>query len=138
MAWVGWTIIAAFILIVVTPTLWGKAPAAAIIVALAIVAGTVYKVALARSYVLYMDDSGIWLRRGVLPWSKGVVGVKWRDLDGALYFTGFVSWATNSYTVHLGHRFTKSSEIHISHMHAGKKAVETINGKHAQMIQRAG
>ncbi|MBA5735453.1 hypothetical protein H3260_27010, partial [Escherichia coli] len=61
-----------------------------------------------------------------------MTGVKWRDLDSATYFTGFVSWLTNSYTVRLEHRFTKANEILISHMAAGNKAVEEINGTHAE------
>ncbi|WP_218884080.1 hypothetical protein [Burkholderia guangdongensis] len=137
-AYAGRVLIAVWMLVVIPRALWGKSPVAAIIVALVVIGGIVYTIALERSYVLYMDDSGVWLARGILPWSKGVTGVKWRDLDGALYITGFVSWATNSYTVHLAHRFTKSSEIHISHMHAGNQAVEAINGAHAEMIRRAG
>lgn len=137
-AYVGRLIVAFGILLIVPAMLWSRAPLAAVGVALAVIAGMVYSVALERSYVRFMDDAGIWLRRGILPWSKGLSGVKWRDLDSAIYFTGFVSWLTRSYTVRLEHRFTKANEILISHMAAGNRAVESINAVHVEMIRRAG
>ncbi|MGU7843783.1 hypothetical protein ACV22V_30500 [Burkholderia sp. AW33-5] len=137
-AYVGRLVVAMAILPIVTSLLWQRTPLLAAAVALIIIAGMVYTVALERSYELFMDDHGIWLRRGILPWSRGVTGVKWRDLDSATYFTGFVSWLTSSYTVRLEHRFTKANEILISHMAAGNRAVEEINRTHAEMIRRAG
>ncbi|MEB2558805.1 hypothetical protein [Burkholderia cenocepacia] len=137
-AYVGRLVGAVVILPIVTSLLWQRLPLLAVALALIIVAGMVYTVALERSYELFMDDQGIWLRRGILPWSRGVSGVKWRDLDSATYFTGFISWLTKSYTVRLEHRFTKANEILISHMSAGNKAVEAINDAHAEMIRRAG
>ena len=53
----------------------------------------------------------VWAYSGVLPWKKGVAGVKWRDMDEATFEQGFWSWITGSYTVRIGHRFTKASEI---------------------------
>ncbi|CAG9241851.1 hypothetical protein BDI4_1080059 [Burkholderia diffusa] len=104
---------------------------------LLIILGMAYEVAVESSYILFMDDAGIWLRRGILPWSKGVNSVKWRDLDSAVYITGFISWLTRSYTVRLEHRFTKANEILISHMAAGDQAVKVINAAHIEMIRRA-
>lgn len=60
-----------------------------------------------KSWIAYI----IWVYSGVLPWSKGVAGIKWRDLDEAVYFQGPVSGALRSYCLRIGHRFTKSSEI---------------------------
>ena len=137
-AFVGRLALAVVALPIVTVLLWQRTPLLASVAALVIIVGMIYTIALERSYVLFMDDHGVWLRRGILPWSRGVTGVKWRDLDSATYFTGFVSWLTNSYTVRLEHRFTKANEILISNMAAGNKAVEEINGTHAEMIRRAG
>jgi hypothetical protein len=80
-----------------------------------------------RSFRLYYDDIGVWLYSGVLPWRRGVVGVKWRDLDEATFINGFVSWLSGSYTVIVRHRFTKDSEIVVTGMANGKQAVTTIN-----------
>ncbi|KVL25440.1 hypothetical protein WS97_00540 [Burkholderia territorii] len=140
-SWVGYVgrlIITIAILFIVPPLLWSSSPLAAAGMALLTIVGMAYAVAVERSYVLFMDDAGIWLRRGILPWSKGVSGVKWRDLDSAVYITGLVSWLTRSYTVRLEHRFTKANEILISHMAAGDQAVKVINSTHIEMIQRAG
>lgn len=94
-----------------------------------------YQVAETRSYRLYYDDVGIWLFSGILPWKKGVVGVKWRDLDEAVYFQTFWSWLFKSYSMRIGHRFTKSSEILLSHMASGHDLVKKINEQHQQLVR---
>lgn len=83
-----------------------------------------------RSYKLFTDTNGVWVASGIFPWSKGVTGVKWCDLDSVLYFTGFISWALKSHTIHIGHRYTKESEIVLTHMSNGPDAVMTINLLH--------
>jgi len=87
-----------------------------------------------RSVHLYTDDIGVWVYRGVLPWNRGIVGVKWRDLEDAIYFTGFLSWLFKSYTVRVGHRFTKTSELVLVHVARGNLAVEHINQLHHQIL----
>ncbi len=89
-----------------------------------------YQVLYLRSMTLFTDDAGVWLYRGVFPWNKGIVGVKWRDIEDAAFFTGFVSWAFNSYSVRVGHRFTKSSELAIANVKDGREAVGHINELH--------
>jgi hypothetical protein len=107
----------------------------AVLVLSAILVG--YEFLLVRSVQLYMDDLGVWVHAGVLPWKKGVSGVKWRDMDEATFINGFTSWATRSYTVRIGHRFTKDSEIVLTKIARGKEAVATVNARHQAMI-RAG
>ena len=99
----------------------------AVVVALAIFA---YQVLYLRSMTLFTNDDGVWLYRGVFPWNKGVVGVKWRDIEDAVFFTGFVSWAFNSYSIRVGHRFTKASELAIVNVKDGRNAVAHINEFH--------
>lgn len=94
----------------------------------------VYKVIALRSYVLYTDDLGVWIFSGVFPWTKGSNGVKWRDLDEAVYFTGLTSWLFKSYTIRISHRFTKDSEIVLNHMAHGHEATQTINKQHGEVI----
>lgn len=76
---------------------------------------------------LVIDQQGVWLQRGVLPWAKGMIGVKWRDVNEAVYATGFVSWLLRSYRVVVSHRFTQDVELNVSHVKRGHKAVEMIN-----------
>jgi hypothetical protein len=94
-----------------------------------------YRFLLVRSVQLYIDDVGVWAYSGVLPWKKGVAGVKWRDMDEATFTNGFWSWATGSYTVRIGHRFTKDSEIVLTNIANGKDAVATINARHQDLIR---
>ncbi|MGH8855745.1 MAG: hypothetical protein ACREWI_15895 [Telluria sp.] len=115
--------------------LWNEIAAAVVLVLSALLVA--YRFLLVRSVQLYYDDAGVWVVSGVLPWKKGVAGVKWRDMDDATYVNGFVSWATRSYTVRIGHRYTKDSEIVLHHIAGGRQAVETVNTVHQQMI-RAG
>jgi hypothetical protein len=96
-----------------------------------------YQFAVIRSYRLYFDDVGVWLYSGILPWNKGIAGVKWRDLDEAVFYQSMWSWISKSYSIRIGHRFTKSSEIMLDHWARGNDAVVAINEHHQAMI-RAG
>ncbi len=87
-----------------------------------------------RSVVLYTNDQGVWVYSGIFPWSKGMRGVKWRDIEDAVYFPNFLSWALNSYTVRIGHRFTKSSEIVLPNIARGHEAVIHINEFHHNVL----
>lgn len=95
----------------------------------------VYSVLMIKSYFLFLDDEGVWLYSGIFPWNKGYNGVKWRDLDEAVFRTGFFSWAFKSYTIRVSHRFTQGSEIIINHMEMGDQAVQEINGYHANFLK---
>ena len=94
-----------------------------------------YKFLLLHSVQLYYDDVGVWVFSGVLPWKRGVTGVKWRDMDEATFNQGFWSWLTRSYNVRIGHRFTKNSEIHLTHIGNGKAAMGELNARHRDMIR---
>jgi hypothetical protein len=105
-----------------------------VLIALALLS---YQVLMIRSVRLYTDADGVWVYGGILPWAKGMYGVKWRDLEDASYFQGLVSWVCRSYTVRVGHRFTKASEIVLRHIHRGNLAVEHINEMHKQALAGA-
>ncbi|OQX07108.1 MAG: hypothetical protein BWK76_25295 [Desulfobulbaceae bacterium A2] len=90
----------------------------------------IYRFFLLRSQVLFMDDHGVWLADGVFPWDRMISGVKWRDLDEAVYRPTLWGWLFRSYTVALRHRFTKQDEIALSQMHQGHTATELINEQH--------
>lgn len=94
-----------------------------------------YSILYRMTYKLYLNKQGIWVHRGVLPWEKGVYGLKWRDLDEAVYFNSMSSHFFKSYDLTLRHRFTKSNEIILSSMHNGHKAVMEINRVHDYLIE---
>lgn len=137
-AYLGVFALAAVLFGVVLPLTfsYGNEIAAAIVLALsAAIVG--YRFMVLRSVQLYYDDVGVWMFSGVLPWKKGLAGVKWRDMDEATFEQGFWSWITRSYTIRVGHRFTKASEIRLTNIAGGKDAVGTLNAKQQAMI-RAG
>jgi hypothetical protein len=137
LAYAGVAVLAAILLGGALPLAFMWNETAAIVVLVASGALLFYRIALLRSVLLYIDDAGVWVHAGVLPWKKGVTGVKWRDVDEATYAQGFWSWITRSYMVRIGHRFTKSNEIVLSHIGGGKQAVAVINARH-QALVRAG
>ncbi len=116
--------------------LWNDQVAAGVLAVSALLLA--YQFLRVRNVQLYYDDVGVWVHAGVLPWKKGVSGVKWRDIDEATYVNGFVSWATRSYTVRIRHRFTTHSEIVLHNIAGGRRAVETINAIHQDMIRSGG
>lgn len=54
-----------------------------------------YSVLATRS-VLLADQQGVLLYRGIFTWSRDVKGVEGRDIEDAVYSSGFVSWVFNS------------------------------------------
>lgn len=115
--------------------LWHELAAFAVLVLSAMLVA--YEFLLVRSVQLYMDDLGVWVHAGVLPWKKRITGVKWRDMDEASYVNGLRSWLTRSYTIRVRHRFTQDAEIVLTNIARGKGAVATINARHQALI-RAG
>lgn len=134
-AYVGTFLLALILFFAVLPLSfkWNEMAAAGVLVFSALLTG--YRVLVIRSVRLYYDDVGVWLYSGILPWSKGVTGVKWRDMDEATFVQNFWSWASRSYSIRIGHRFTKSSEIILTGMARGKDAVAALNARHQEMIR---
>ena len=136
-AYVGVFVTAALLFGVLLPLafMWNEIAAAAVLVVSALIVG--YRFLSLRSVQLYYDDVGVWVYSGILPWKKGVAGVKWRDMDEATFEQGFWSWITASYTIRIGHRFTKASEIRLTNIARGKDAVAMLNA-HQQGLIREG
>jgi hypothetical protein len=135
LAYVGLALLAALLFLGLLPLafLWNEIAAGAVLVCSALLVG--YRFLLLRSVQLYYDDVGVWVHSGVLPWKKGVTGVKWRDMDEATFVQGFWSWIARSYTVRIGHRFTKGSEIVLTNIAGGKEAVTALNARHQDLIR---
>ena len=134
-AYAGVLALAVILFAVVLPLsfLWHEMAALAVLVLSAMLVA--YEFLQVRSVQLYMDDLGVWVHAGVLPWKKGVTGVKWRDMDEASFVNGFRSWATRSYTVRIGHRFAQDSEIVLTNIARGKEAVAIVNARHQALIR---
>jgi len=80
-----------------------------------------------RSYQLFVNDVGVWVFKGIFPWNKGLIGIRWEDIDSAFFTQGFINWVFKSYPVTVSHKYTKASEIHLSHIRNGQVASEKIN-----------
>jgi uncharacterized membrane protein YdbT with pleckstrin-like domain len=135
-AFAGVVLIGLLLLAVAVPLGWRATPWLGLL-ALILISGIVaLKVWSINSCHLYSDDVGVWVESGVLPWSRGVYGVKWRDLDEATYSQSLWSWLFKSYAIRIGHRYTKSSEILLSHIARGNESVMAINQQHQDLIRR--
>jgi hypothetical protein len=127
-------VIAALLFFVALPFAfrWGDEVAGAVLALSALLVG--FRLASTRSVVLYYDHAGVWVYSGVLPWRRGVVGLKWRDVDEAGYEKSFWSWVTRSWTVKVSHRHTRANEILLTNIAGGKAAVAAINARHQQWL----
>lgn len=132
-AYVGLVLVAVLLLGLVVPLAWHYSHGAGAGLALVIVAVTAFKATELRAFRLYYNDMGVWLYSGLMPWNRGVRGVKWRDLDDATYTRSMGSWLLKSYSIRIGHRFTRSNELVLKGISHGDKAVVAINQKLAEM-----
>jgi hypothetical protein len=105
-----------------------------IIIFLGFGARLLYRVLYLRSVYIYQDPKGVWQYAGILPWNKGSSGVKWRDIDEAVYYPNLLSWLFKSYTVRIGHRYTKANEIIIRSIRNGNQAAIQINAQHIKLV----
>lgn len=134
----GTLVLAALLFFVALPYAftWGEMPAAVVFGLSALLVG--YRIASTRAVVLYYDDAGVWVHAGVMPWQRGVHGLKWRDMDEAAYERSFWSWLTRSWTVKVSHRTTRANVILLTHIAGGRNAVALLNGRHQQWLQANG
>ena len=99
-SWVAYAITALrhVVLLLGVAVLWQFATTFVSIVALLLVLGHLaYRILDLRSCELFLTNDGVWVFSGILPWTKGMRGVKWRDLYEATFFNTMLSWATKSY-----------------------------------------
>jgi hypothetical protein len=90
-------------------------------------AWTAYDFAYLRTMKLYVDVQGVWLAQGLLPWHKGVNGVRWDEMGAASYEASFLSWACKSYRIDVRHRFSTDARLNLAHVKNGHIAVQSIN-----------
>jgi hypothetical protein len=109
-------------------------PIGFLIIVVSLVFG-IHRIYVLPSYKIIVDKDGVWIFRGVLPWTKGFTGVKWRDLDEAVYYQSMIGWLTKSYTIHLTHRFTKTDEIKMYETDRGDEVVSVINRVHIELLK---
>jgi hypothetical protein len=137
-SWVAYavTVLRHALLLLGVSLLWFyTSPTIGMVALLLILGHLAYRILELRSYELFLTEDGVWVFSGILPWTKGVSGVKWRDLDEAVFYNSLVGWATRSYSIRIGHRFTKASEIFLSHIFCGQKVVSTVNDMHRDMVR---
>jgi hypothetical protein len=134
-AYFGTLLLAALLFFGLLPLafMWNEIAAGVVLVVSALLVG--YRLLTLRSVQLYYDEVGVWTYSGILPWKKGVSGVKWRDMDEATFVPGFWSWISGSYTVRVGHRFTKANEIVLTNIARGKTAVTTLNAYQQELLR---
>lgn len=74
-----------------------------------------------------INADGVYLFRGIFPWTKGQTGTLWQDIADAQYFPGFIAWLTKTYSVQVRFRFNKSNETFVPYLWNGHQAVMLIN-----------
>lgn len=87
----------------------------------------VLKIYYLRTLRFIINGDGVYLFKGIFPWTKGTTGTLWQDIADAQYFPGFIAWLTKSYSIQVRFRFNKSNETFVPYIWNGHKAVMTIN-----------
>ena len=80
-AYVRVVLFGAVLFFFLTPLAWSASAIAGVVVLVVSLILVIYRLLLLKSFHLYLDDVGVWVYSGILPWNKGVAGVKSRDLD---------------------------------------------------------
>ena len=100
------------------------APACVILLALI---SFILKVYYLRTLRFIINGDGVYLFKGIFPWTKGTTGTLWQDIADAQYFPGFIAWLTKTYSIQVRFRFNKSNETFVPYIWNGHKAVMEIN-----------
>ena len=80
-----------------------------------------------KSITLFVDENGVWVYEGILPWNRGYYGIRWVDFEEGLFYPNIVSYFTKSYTIELRHKYKNDSNITLTQMHNGDIAITKIN-----------
>lgn len=95
-------------------------------------AGLIYHICLLRTVRLYADTTGVWLYRGLLPWRRGAMVVKWRDMEDAAFVAGFAGWLFNATTLRIGNRFDHRHDLVMPLAHNGREMATQLNALHSR------
>jgi len=123
------------LLVICVPMVWSFSKLFGAIVLFIVLSVGVYKALVLKSYELHVDEDGVWIYSGVLPWTQGAVGVKWRDLGEVLTSRSFGSWVSKSCSIYLGHRFKESDAVFVEHWDMGQEAAAEIYRRHQELVQ---
>ncbi|MCB9609695.1 MAG: hypothetical protein H6716_24090 [Polyangiaceae bacterium] len=91
-----------------------------------VIAWAAFRLAETRSVVLFLDADGVWVHTRVLPWARGVVGIRYRDLDDPVMRQSLASWLLRSHTIVLRHCFSSRDAIELDNMRDVPAALERI------------
>lgn len=97
----------------------------------------IYRLAVLRSFKIYVVQRGVYYEEGIrlFPWWRHGDGIRWRDMDMAFYRNNFLSWITNSYTVMINHKYTNRSDFEVTHIWGGKRASVKIEGFRDKFVE---
>ena len=87
----------------------------------------IYRIAVIRSFKLTIDSDSVSWRQGIFPWAVSGDWVRWRDADCAAYYSNFLSWVTNSYTLVVENKYTDKGKFRPTQVWAGRKVAGQIN-----------
>lgn len=76
---------------------------------------------------VYADEDGVWLVSGVFPWTRGVYGVRWREIGIAVFRQGLFSWLFSAFTIHIKNRFDANLGLMVDHVRHGDDLVAVVN-----------
>lgn len=137
-SWVAYvkpTLWAIFWIVLVPIWSWRHLPGPAVISAILGLSAYIYRILWLESYRLYMDEYGVTLEWGILPWAQMYRRVQWRDIESCGCPPGFLGWLLGHRSVFIWQRYTGELALFAGCMAQGSQACSTINSVHLQWVE---
>lgn len=96
----------------------------------------IYRIWAWKNTVLFIDNQGVWVHKGVFSWQKEINGIFWADAGMARSRNSFSGMLFNAYPITVSNRYTNNTEINLDYVSNGKDALKQINDIVDSMYQK--
>lgn len=109
-----------------------------ILIAYFIIANMINIIRLSKMRII-VDDTGIWVKKGLFKFTSEAQGVVWNNADLASSKNGIIYYLFNNYPIQVKNRFSGALELSLPPVQNGKNLLSTINKeiskRYTQQIQ---
>lgn len=109
-----------------------------ILIAYFIIANMIDIIRLSKMRII-VDDTGIWVKKGLFKFTSEAQGVVWNNADLASSKNGIIYYLFNNYPIQVKNRFSGALELSLPPVQNGKNLLSTINKeiskRYTQQIQ---
>jgi len=91
------------------------------------IASIAYNIMLTKSVKFVINSNGVWVTKGILPWKKSCVGLRWPNIGIASFNNNLYTWLFKAYRISLDDRYTAKTELVANDIANGQFIVGEIN-----------